>query len=146
LSATDQRELASQYCAEIDDYLKQLENTDSSKREKILTDINRLTIFNAILPFILVTISAGAFILTQQIALVLVNLGNVIPPILINNSKARMQHYNDCSDLQIKFTGFKWQINRLASLGQLKDEKLTEIDETLKGFNKALADYLQINA
>jgi hypothetical protein len=144
LSTTDQRELASQYCAEIDEYLKQLEGNDSSKREKILTDVNRLTIFNAILPFVLAAISAGAFILSQQVATVLINLGNVIPPILINNSKARMRHYNDCADLQTKFTGFKGQINRLASLGQLKDDKLMEIDETLKGFNKALADYLQI--
>ena len=57
-----------------------------------------------------------------------------------------MRQYNDCTDLQIKFTGFKGQINRLASLGQLRDDKRTEIDETLRGFNKELADYLQINA
>ena len=144
MSATDQKELATQYCDEIDEYLGQLEENSSSKREDIISSLNRLTITSAILPIIVTFASVYAYILTQQVITAFASLVDVIPPILINNTKSRMRHYNNCANLKLEFTGLKGDINRLASLDQLKDQYLAEVDSKLKHLNTALGSLLQI--
>ncbi len=123
-----------------------LEKSPYSKRDKIISDFNRLTIASAVTPIVLTFFSAYAYILSQQVIMLFVNLGSTIPPILINLNKTKLQKCNDCVELQLKFTGLKGSVNRLASLGQLKDDKLREVDEALKNFRKSLVNYLQISS
>jgi len=140
----DQKELSHQYCLEIDNYLKQIEPI-VSKREEILNYTNRLTLASAILPIILSIITSAAIMLSEQYLIALINIANVLPPLLININKNKMNHYNDCTELKLQFTELKGYITRLAIIKELKDEKQQEIDERMKNFNEKLSKYLQIN-
>jgi len=140
---TTQKELATQYCNEIDDYIKQLEPI-TTKREKILTDINRLTIINAILPIITAPTTGIIAILTQHYWITFINIISALPPIIANINKNKLNKYNDCTDLKLELTGFKGHIARLAITGELKGKIQEEIKETIQDFNETLSNYLQI--
>jgi len=83
--------------------------------------------------------------LSEQYLIALINIANVLPPLLININKNKMNHYNDCTELKLQFTELKGYITRLAIIKELKDEKQQEIDERMKNFNEKLSKYLQIN-
>jgi len=144
LSKIDQKELASQFCKEIDDDLGYLRGNDATKREKLVNRNNSLNILSAILPLVVTFISAYVYIITQQILTFVSSFVTVIPPLLINSTKAKMEHYDRCVDLQLKFTSLKGDINRLASIGQLKDQNYTDIKNQLKDLSGTLKNAFRI--
>jgi len=140
----NQKELAHEYCVEIDDYIKQLEPI-TAKREQIQTDINRLTIISAVLPIILALITGATALMIQQFWPAFINMITALPPVLTHINKNRLEKYNGCTDLKLTLTGFKGHITRLAITGELKGKDQEEIDESLLDFNDMLLAYLQIN-
>lgn len=142
MSDTEQKELASQFCEEIDTDLGYLRGYDDAKREKLVNRINSLTITSAILPIVVTFLSAYVYIITQQVIAFVSSFVNVIPPILMNNAKAKMEHYNKCFDLRLELTSLKGDINRLAVIGQLKDQNLADVKRVLEQLRKALKEAL----
>lgn len=143
MSNNKQEELASQFCKEIDDDLVLLRGNDPTRREKLVNRNNSLNILSAILPLVVTLISAYVYIITQQILTFVSSFVTVIPPLLVNSTKAKMEHYDRCVDLQLRFTNLKGDINRLASLGQLK-QNYANIRDQLKGLSDTLKAASQI--
>jgi len=142
LSNTEQKELASQFCEQINTDLGYLRGYDDAKREKLVNRINSLTITSAILPIVVTFISAYVYIITQQVITFVSSFVNVIPPILMNNTKAKIEHYNKCLDLKLRFTSLRGDTNRLAVIGQLKDQYLADVKTELKHLSDALKEAL----
>jgi len=69
------------YCVEIDEYIKEI-NSIITKREKMQTHINYLTIASAILPSILAPTTGIITLWSHQYWIAFFNIANVIPPIL----------------------------------------------------------------
>ncbi|MDR2202844.1 MAG: hypothetical protein LBE76_00770 [Nitrososphaerota archaeon] len=124
-NTNNQKELAAHYTTEIEEYIKILEPI-TTKREQILTSINRLTIASIVLPIILAPLTSITTLLLQEFWIALINIANVLPPILASHNKNKLEKYNNCTDLKLNLTNFKGDINRLAIAGELKGKTKEE--------------------
>jgi hypothetical protein len=138
-----EQQLANNLCQEIDNCLEKLKGNDTAKRRALEKGMDQLNITSAVLPIIVTFVSGYAYLVTQQVATLLLSLVDVIPPYLIKSSKDQMKFYNTCVDLELKFSGLKSDVNSLALLSELKNNYNT-MKERLDGLKDTLRTALQL--
>jgi hypothetical protein len=127
-----QKQLAESYNKQIDEYLKTLDAFTPQSKQRLDKQMNYATISAGLLPLFLTLISGGLFVISDSLLSFITNAFSVIPPLFLNSIKGKIDGYFKGAKLKAALNDMKYNIERLATLGELTGEVRKTLDEQLK--------------
>ena len=127
-----QKALAESYYKQIDGYLNTLDSFTLENKKSLDNQMNYATIAAGLLPLFLTLLSGGLFVVSANLLSFITNAFSVIPPLIINSIKGKIDGYYKGAQLKTALIGMKYSIERLVTIMQLNDEARKSIEEQLK--------------